>query len=172
MGHRTQKEPPMGGNRMISYRNPSRMSFALVLLAGAIALASAPAVAQLAPSQPIRIIVGVPAGGLGDIAARVLAQRLSETGHPAIVENRLGGNGLVATDAVAKAPAHGYTLIMGNHSPLGTLPHLIKVGYDPLKDLQPITLMFTVPNVAVVKPVLPVKSVAELIAYGKANRLI
>src|SRR5262245_29635560 len=149
---------------MINYRNPSRSRLALALLAGAIAFASSPAFAQLAPSQPIRIIVGVPAGGLGDIAARVLAQRLSETGHPTIVENRLGGNGLIATDAVAKAPPDGYTLIMGNHSTLGTLPHLIKIGYDPHKDLQPITLMFTVPNVAVVKPVLPVKSVAELIA--------
>jgi tripartite-type tricarboxylate transporter receptor subunit TctC len=142
----------------------------LTLLALGIALAT-PAAAQLAPSQPIRIIVGVPAGGLGDLAARVLAQRLSETGHPAIVENRLGGNGIIATDAVAKARADGYTLIMGNHSTLATLPHLIKVGYDPLKDLQPIILMLSVPNVAVVKPALPVKSMAELIAYGKANRL-
>src|SRR5262245_35331244 len=70
--------------------------------------------AQLAPSQPIKIVVGVPAGGLGDLAARILAQRLSENGHPAIVENRLGGNGIIATDAVAKSRADGYTLVMGN----------------------------------------------------------
>ena len=113
----------------------------------------------------------MPAGGLGDLAARVLAQRLTETGHPAIVENRLGGNGLIATDAVAKARPDGYTLIMGNHSTLGSLPHLIKVGYDPLKDLAPITLMFSVPNVLVVKPALPATSLKELVAYGKANRL-
>ena len=56
----------------------------------------------------------MPAGGLGDLAARILAQRLSENGHPAIVENRLGGNGIIATDAVAKSRADGYTLIMGN----------------------------------------------------------
>jgi tripartite-type tricarboxylate transporter receptor subunit TctC len=131
----------------------------------------APARAQLAPSQPIKIIVGVPAGGLGDLAARVLAQRLSENGHPAVVENRLGGNGLVATDAVAKSRPDGYTLVMGNHSTFGTLPHLTRVGYDPLKDLQPITLMLTVPNVLVVKPALPAASMPELIAFGKSNRL-
>ena len=141
------------------------------LLAGAIMLTAAPAPAQLAPSQPIKIIVGVPAGGLGDLAARVLATRLSENGHPAIVENRLGGNGLVATDAAAKSRPDGYTLIMGNHSTLGILPHLIKVGYDPGKDLQPVTLMLTAPNVLIVKTALPVASVQELIAYGKANRL-
>jgi tripartite-type tricarboxylate transporter receptor subunit TctC len=155
---------------MIGHHRLSRRALAFVLAAVG-ALASTAAAAQLSPAQPIRIIVGVPAGGLGDIAARVMAQRLNETGHPAIVENRLGGNGLVATDAVAKAPADGYTLIMGNHSTLGTLPHLIKVGYDPHKDLQPITLMLTVPNVAVIKPALPAASMAELIAYGKANRL-
>src|SRR5262245_34034030 len=103
--------------------------------------AAAPAQAQLAPSQPIKIIVGVPAGGLGDLAARILAQRLSENGNPAIVENRLGGNGLIATEAVAKSRADGYTLIMGNHSTLGSLPHLTRAGYDPVKDLQPIILM-------------------------------
>ena len=151
--------------------NPARRAVALGLIAGGIALATAPAAAQLAPAQPIKIIVGVPAGGLGDLAARVLAQHLSESGHPAIVENRLGGNGLIATDAVARSRPDGYTLIMGNHSTLATLPHLTKVGYDPVKDLQPITLMFSVPNVAVVRPSLPVASMAELIAYGKGNRL-
>ena len=139
----------------------------MALLAGYIDLAAA----QLAPSQPIKIIVGAPAGGLGDLAARVVAQRLTENGHPAIVENRLGGNGIIATDAVAKSRADGHTLIMGNHTTLAILPHMIKVGYDPRKDLQPITLMLAVPNVVVVKPALPVISMQELIAYGKANRL-
>ena len=139
----------------------------MTLLAGCIDLAAA----QLAPSQPIKIIVGAPAGGLGDLAARIVAQRLTENGHPAIVENRLGGNGIIATDAVAKSRADGHTLIMGNHTTLAILPHMIKVGYDPRKDLQPITLMLAVPNVVVVKPALPVASMQELIAYGKANRL-
>src|SRR5262245_828003 len=90
----------------------------IALLLGGLRASVTPVRAQLAPSQPIKIIVGVPAGGLGDLAARVLAQRLSENGHPAVVENRLGGNGLVATEAVAKARPDGYTLIMGNHSTL------------------------------------------------------
>jgi tripartite-type tricarboxylate transporter receptor subunit TctC len=149
----------------------ARRALTIALLAGGLALLAQPGKAQLAPSQPIKIIVGVPAGGLGDLAARIMAQRLSENGHPAIVENRLGGNGIVATDAVAKSRADGYTLVMGNHTTLGILPHMIKVGYDPAKDLQPITLMLAAPNVLVVKTALPVRSVAELIAYGKANRL-
>jgi tripartite-type tricarboxylate transporter receptor subunit TctC len=144
--------------------------FGAALLAASVLLAG-PVQAQLAPSQPIKIVVGVPAGGLGDLAARILAQRLSENGHPAIVENRLGGNGIIATDAVAKARPDGYTLIMGNHSTLAILPHLTRIGYDPERDLAPITLMLMVPNVLVVKPALPVKSVKELIAYGKSNRL-
>jgi tripartite-type tricarboxylate transporter receptor subunit TctC len=149
----------------------TRRELMIALLAGGAGLPSGRAAAQLAPSPPIRIIVGVPAGGLGDLAARIMAQRLTETGHPAIVENRLGGNGIIATDAVAKARADGYTLIMGNHTTLAILPHLIKVGYDPAKDLQPVTLMLAVPNVAVTRAALPVTSMAELIAYGKANRL-
>jgi tripartite-type tricarboxylate transporter receptor subunit TctC len=149
----------------------ARRALIIVSLAGCLDLLAQPSVAQLAPSQPIKIIVGVPAGGLGDLAARIMAQRLSENGHPAIVENRLGGNGIVATDAVAKSRADGYTLVMGNHTTLGILPHIIKVGYDPARDLQPITLMLAAPNVLVVKTALPVRSVAELIAYGKANRL-
>ena len=156
---------------MIAIPGLSRRKFSVALLAVSICLAAGPVRAQLAPSQPIKIVVGVPAGGLGDLAARVLAQRLSENGHPAIVENRLGGNGIVATDAVAKARPDGYTLIMGNHSTLAILPHMIKIGYDPEKDFAPITLMLAVPNVVIVKPTLPVTSMQELVAYGKANRL-
>src|SRR5262245_26149504 len=99
---------------MIVIPRLSRRKFSVALLAISICLAAGSVRAQLAPSQPIKIVVGVPAGGLGDLAARVLAQRLSENGHPAIVENRLGGNGIVATDAVAKSRPDGYTLIMGN----------------------------------------------------------
>jgi len=148
-----------------------RRASAIALIVCGVGFAADPVAAQISPSQPIRIIVGVPAGGLGDLAARIVAQRLSENGHPAIVENRLGGNGLIATEAVAKSRADGHTLVMGNHSTLASLPHLTKVGYDPTKDLAPITLMFTVPNVLVVKPALPVSAVGDLVAYGKAHPL-
>ena len=94
---------------MIVIHRLSRRKFSVALLAISICLAAGSVRAQLAPSQPIKIVVGVPAGGLGDLAARVLAQRLSENGHPAIVENRLGGNGILATDAVAKSRPDGYT---------------------------------------------------------------
>ena len=156
---------------MIAIPRLSRCKFSVALLAVSICLAAGSVRAQLAPSQPIKIVVGVPAGGLGDLAARVLAQRLSENGHPAIVENRLGGNGIVATDAVAKARPDGYTLIMGNHSTLAILPHITRIGYDPEKDLAPIALMLAAPNVAIVKAALPVRSMRELVAYGKINRL-
>jgi tripartite-type tricarboxylate transporter receptor subunit TctC len=99
---------------MIGIARLTRRGLAAVLLVIGIDFAGTPVHAQLAPSQPIKIVVGVPAGGLGDLAARILAQRLSENGHPAIVENRLGGNGIIATDAVAKSRADGYTLIMAN----------------------------------------------------------
>ena len=136
-----------------------------------LALASCAVRAQLAPSQPIKIVVGAAAGGIGDIAARIVAQKLTEDGHPAIVENRIGGNGIVATDAIAKSRGDGYSLIMANHSTLAILPHMTKVGYDPVKDLAPVVLIVAAPNVLIVKSALPVQSVQELIAYGKANRL-
>ena len=78
------------------------------LLAGCIGLTAAPAAAQLlSPSQPIKIVVSAPAGVIGDLAARIVAQRLTDDGHPAFVENRVGGNGIVATDAIAKARPDG-----------------------------------------------------------------
>src|SRR5262249_17040329 len=92
-------------------------------------------------------------------------------GHPTIVDTRLGGNGIIATDAVAKSRADGYTLIMANHSTLAILPHITKIGYDPEKDLTPIALMLAAPNVAIVKAALPVRSMRELVEYGKINRL-
>ena len=141
------------------------------LLAGCIGLTVAPAAAQLSPSQPIKIVVSAPAGGIGDLAARIVAQRLTDDGHPAIVENRVGGNGIVATDAIAKARPDGYTLIIGNHSTLAILPHMTKVGYDPARDFVPVALMVAAPNVLVVKASLPVNSVRELVAYGKARPL-
>lgn len=143
---------------MIGVARRTRRGLGAALLVIGIDFAAMTVQAQLAPSQPIKIVVGVPAGGLGDLAARILAQRLSENGHPAIVENRLGGNGIIATDAVAKSRADGYSLIMGNHSTLAILPHITKIGYDPEKDLAPIALMLAAPNVAIVKAALPVTS--------------
>src|SRR5258708_8374040 len=133
---------------MIGIAQLTRRGLTAALLVIGITLQAMPVHAQLAPWQPIKIVVGVPAGGLGDLAARILAQRLSENGHLAIVENRLGGNGIIATDTVAKSRADGYTLIMGNHSTPATLPHITKIGYDPANNMASIPLMTAAPNVA------------------------
>jgi tripartite-type tricarboxylate transporter receptor subunit TctC len=123
------------------------------------------------PSKSIRLVVPFPAGGTTDILARAVAQRLTETmGQSVVVDNRAGAGGNIGADLVAKAPPDGYTLLMGT---VGT--HAInaslyaKMPYDHARDFAPIILVAGVPNVLVVNPALPVNSVQELIAYGKAN---
>jgi tripartite-type tricarboxylate transporter receptor subunit TctC len=127
--------------------------------------------AQSWPNKPIRLVVPFSAGGNTDIVARLFAQELSKTlGQSVIVENKPGASGNIGADAVAKSAPDGYTLVMGT---VGT--HAInaslykKMPYDAIKDFAPVTLLASVPNVLVVPPSLPVKSVKELVAYGKAN---
>jgi tripartite-type tricarboxylate transporter receptor subunit TctC len=144
---------------------------ALHLLA-ALTLCMAPlALAQTYPSHPIRLVVPFPPGGTTDILARAVAQKLSESfGQQVIVDNRPGAGGNIGTELVAKAAPDGYTLEMGT---VGT--HAInaslysKLPFDHVKDFVPVILVAGVPNVLVVNPALPVHSVQELIAYGKAN---
>jgi tripartite-type tricarboxylate transporter receptor subunit TctC len=135
------------------------------------ALIPSRALAQDYPRKTIRIIVPFTAGGGTDILARMLAQRLTEAwGQPAVVENRLGAAGTLAASFVAKSPPDGYTLLFGTTSTHGIAPHLYKeLPYDPVKDFSPVSLMVWAPNVLVVHPSLPVKSVKQLIAFAKAN---
>ena len=129
-----------------------------------------PATAQSYPSQPIKILVATPAGGIADLVGRTLAQKLGEAGKTAVVENRTGGSGAIAADAAAKAPPDGHTLFIAMHQTNAILPNLMtKLAYDPIKDFAPITNIVGSANILVVHPDVPAKSMRELIAYAKAN---
>jgi tripartite-type tricarboxylate transporter receptor subunit TctC len=137
--------------------------------AGALALAAAmPSAAQDYPAKPVRIIVPLAPGGLGDLLTRVVSQKVAPVAkHPVIVENRTGGGGVIGAEAAAKSPPDGYTLYTGLHNTQSILPHLTKLAYDPVKDFAPVILMGTVPNVLVVHPSLPARSVKELVALAR-----
>jgi tripartite-type tricarboxylate transporter receptor subunit TctC len=137
----------------------------------AAAFALTPAQGQDYPTRPIKFVVPTAPAGIGDILPRLFQQKLGEAGNPAtvVVENRAGAAGVIGTDAVAKAAPDGYTILMGNHAVLAMLPHLQKLPYDPFKSFSPVILLVTVPNILVVHPSVPAKSVQELIAYAKAN---
>jgi tripartite-type tricarboxylate transporter receptor subunit TctC len=129
------------------------------------------ALAQSYPSKPVHIIVPYPAGGPVDILGRVLAQKLSETmGQPFVVDDKPGASGTLGSDLVAKAPPDGYTLVVGNNATHATNESLYpNLPYQTLRDFAPIGLVATVTNIAVVHPSLPVRSIAELIAYAKVR---
>ena len=129
---------------------------------------AATASAQSFPTKPLKIIVPFPAGGTVDFFARVISTKLSEAlGQSVLVENRAGAGGNIAAEAVAKAAPDGYTLLMGSEIIAINTSLYSKIGYDPVKDLAPITLVGTVPNILIVHPGLPVNSVNDLIALAK-----
>jgi tripartite-type tricarboxylate transporter receptor subunit TctC len=135
-------------------------------------IAALPAFAQDAfPSKPIRIVVGYSAGGGNDIIVRVMQPEMQKgLGQPVIVENKPGAQSIIAAELVAKAPADGYTLLMGPSGPMTINPATYaKLPYDPVRDFAPVSMICSFPLVFVVDPKLPVKSVQELIEYAKAN---
>ena len=140
-------------------------------LVGLLAAVSGAAYAQAYPSGPVKLIVPVPAGGVTDTMARIVAQRLTEAwGHPVVVDNRPGGNYAVGAQAVARSPADGLTLLVAPDSTVTANPHLFsKLPYDPVKDLTPIIVLCRITPVLVVNPSLDAKSVPELIALAKAK---
>jgi tripartite-type tricarboxylate transporter receptor subunit TctC len=145
----------------------------VIALAAAIvvaALAAVPAAAQY-PSKPIHIVLQFPAGGATDAAARILGQALSQSmGQPVLVENRPGADGAIAAEVVAKAAPDGYTVFLASNTPMMQVPLLRKnPPYDPVTDFTPITDIGRYIFILVVDPSLPVKSVAELVAYARAN---
>lgn len=129
------------------------------------------AFAQAWPSKPVRIVTAFAAGSASDIVARLLAQQLqTEYGQPFIVENKPGASGFIAAEYVAKAPADGYTLLLSTNTINSGNPHLFKkLPYDPLKDFTPIARICNFLFVLAVSAEQPVNSVAELIAFAKAN---
>lgn len=139
-----------------------------VLLAMAVA---PPAPAQDYPNRPITLVIPFAPGGSTSIVGRVIADKMSETlGEKIIIDNRPGAGGTIGTKAVAKSDPDGYTIALGYTGTLAIGPSLyIKAGYDPRKDFAPIGLIGNAPNSLVVHPSFPAKTVAELIAYAKAN---
>jgi tripartite-type tricarboxylate transporter receptor subunit TctC len=136
-----------------------------------VALAAPTAAQDSYPSKPIRIIVGYSAGGGNDIIVRVMQPELTKgLGQPVVVDNRPGAQSIVAAELVAKAPADGYTLLMGPSGPMTINPATYsKLPYHPQRDFAPISMICSFPLIAVVSSSLPVKNIQDLVAYAKAN---
>jgi tripartite-type tricarboxylate transporter receptor subunit TctC len=140
-----------------------------LLLALGLAVAGAVA-AQSFPAKPVRIVVGLAAGGSTDKLARVLAQRMTEVlGQTVVVDNRPGAAGNIAAELVAAAPPDGYTIFMATLSSQAINPHLYKLKFDPIKSFEPIMLVAKYPLLLVVPQQINVGNVPELVAYAKAN---
>jgi tripartite-type tricarboxylate transporter receptor subunit TctC len=139
-------------------------------LACLLALFSAAAAAQY-PSRPVRIICPFPAGGSTDLVARGLAQNLTEVlGQPFVVENRLGGDGVIAANATLQAPPDGHTLFMATNTAMMQVPLMKKQPpYDPVKDFAPVSMVGRYNFLLVTSPSLPAKTMKEFLAYAKAN---
>jgi tripartite-type tricarboxylate transporter receptor subunit TctC len=175
-GRRTQRRlveaaMPHGHPFRVNTANLPRRRF-LHLAAGAAALpgVSRIAEAQTYPTRPVRIIVGFPAGGSGDIIARLMGQWLSERfGQPFIIENRSGAAGNIGTEAVVRAPADGYTLLLSAATNVINATLYDKLNFNFVRDISPVAGIIRMPLVIVVHPSFPAKTVPEFIAYAKAN---
>jgi tripartite-type tricarboxylate transporter receptor subunit TctC len=147
------------------------------LVALSLAAAASPSTQAIAadtasyPDRPIRFIMPYPSGGTIDMTGRLVAQNLGDAlGQQVVVDNRTGAGGTLGTELGAKAPSDGYTIVMGGTGTLAISPALGRqLGYDPLTDFAPITLVATTPYVLVVHPSVPAKTVAELIKLAKAQ---
>jgi tripartite-type tricarboxylate transporter receptor subunit TctC len=135
----------------------------------AIALNTAAQAQQAYPTKPVRMVIALAPGGGVDTTGRFLAQKMSEAwGQQVVADNRPGAGGSIAAELVAKAAPDGYTMLMTS-SGISITPSIMKLGYDPRKDLLPVSLAVVSPGVMVVHPSLPVKNVKELIAFARAR---
>jgi len=150
----------------------TRSTATLALAALAAVMLAPAAFAQTGyPNRAIKIIAPVQPGGGVDLVARTIGERVSKAlGQPVVVENQSGGGGIVGSQATARAAPDGYTLMVGYVGTHGTNPAVRKLPYDAVKDFTPIAMVGGTPNVLVVPPSLPVKSLAEFVAYVKANK--
>ena len=142
----------------------------LALAAAGLALAVPPAHAQAWPDKPVRILVPAPAGSSLDVLARAIGEKLKDKfGQPVVVDNKPAAGGTVATAETARAPADGSVILLGFNGPLATGPLIQKAPYDVQKDLAPVIITSSQPNVLAVNAELPVKTLPELVAWAKAN---
>jgi tripartite-type tricarboxylate transporter receptor subunit TctC len=122
------------------------------------------------PDRPIKLLVPFAAGGNIDVTGRLMAARLSEVlGQQVVVENRVGGGGIIATEAVARSAPDGYTLLWASTNVIAIVPATTKVKYDPVKDFAPISELGSSPQVLLINSKIPAKTVAEFVAYAKAQ---
>ena len=147
----------------------AKVCSALLAVSGVCAAGVAQAQAPAYPSKSIRMIIALAPGGGVDTTGRFIAQKLNQAwGQPVIADNRPGAGGTLAAELTAKAPSDGYTLLMSS-SGITITPSIMKLPYDPYKDLLPITLAVISPGVLVVHPSVPAKNVKELVAFAKAR---
>jgi tripartite-type tricarboxylate transporter receptor subunit TctC len=152
-----------------AFHSPFAIRYSLIAVA--LVAATSAVLAQTWPQRPVKVLVPFAAGGNIDVMGRLAASRLSEAfGQQFVVENRVGGNGIIATEAVARAPADGTTLLWASTSVIAIFPAISKVGYDPVKDLAPISLFGVAPQVLIVNPKLPARTVPEFVAYVKSQK--
>jgi tripartite-type tricarboxylate transporter receptor subunit TctC len=147
-------------------------TYAFASLAVAAAMIASPGYAQNWPTKPVTVIVPFAAGGNTDVAARIFTERLSQRlGQQFVVENKSGAGGSIGISAMAKAQPDGYTMGIVTAGTLFILPHIFKdkLGYDSRKDIRPIAMVGTQPNMLIVHPSVPATTVPEFIAYLKAN---
>ncbi|MBV7430585.1 MULTISPECIES: tripartite tricarboxylate transporter substrate binding protein [unclassified Acidovorax] len=167
---------------MTSHTTPSATPYTaprrrLLALAAAIACTAAlPLQAQTAsatgwPAKPVKLVVGYAAGGATDVIARLVGARLGDQlGQPVLVDNRAGANSNVGAEAVARSPADGYTLYVYTIANTINATLYPKLGYDPVKDFEPIGMIARIPNILVVNPRLPIKNLADYVRYAKESK--